>query len=154
MVYLINILQAALAPADLSQSYWRKFVGKTESFQRTTFCAFALWGRWNWSIMAQFHQHSTSNFYTSSFMPILVMHSVEHKHVGRKTWAYFLVVRTSKVGHIFVGETERHQPGTPALCVIRIMRLTHKVRNSKPQKRIPIAREADCTLHKSFDGLS
>ncbi len=75
--------------------------------------------------LGQFHQHSTRSFYASSLKPILLAHGVE-----RKNWAYFLAMYTSKVGHIFVGETEQPllslKNGYRCICAcaIRLVKLT------------------------------
>ncbi len=53
----------------------------------------------------QFHQRSTGSFYASRLTPILLAHGVE-----RKSWAYFVAMHISKIGCIFVGETERRLP--------------------------------------------
>jgi hypothetical protein len=61
-------------------------------------------------------------------MPILLVHRVEQEH---KSWAYFLAVHTSRVGGIFVGETERHLRA-PKNDYRHIWALRHKIGEIDP----------------------
>jgi hypothetical protein len=98
---------------------------------RTCIHSFFLSWRWihpslvrRWCSRGQFHQHSTGSFSASRFMPILRAHSAS---IPRKSWAYFLIMCISKVGHNFVGETKLRQrmpTGTFVLWAIMLVKLT------------------------------
>ncbi len=76
-------------------------------------------------ILGQFYQRSLGSFYASSLTQILLVHGVEHEIL-----AYFVAMRISKAGRIFVGETEQRRcrqrmtTRTFAPYAIRLVKLT------------------------------
>jgi hypothetical protein len=72
---------------------------------------------------APFHQHSTGKKLP---VDLRLSHRSSALSVHHKCRVYILVVHSSKVGYIFVGETDRLQEATSVfvLCAIRLVKLT------------------------------
>ncbi len=88
-------------------------------------------------------------FYASSLTPFLLAHRVHR--VKHKSWAYFLDVHTSKVGRIFVGETERHQRMTTRVFSLFAISLTSKTPQSNIFQEWP---KVSLKTRQSGDGAS
>ncbi len=94
--------------------------------------------------LGQFYQRSLGSFYASSLTQILLAHGVEPK-----IWAYFLAMRISKVGRIFVGETDQRRcrqrmtTRAFALYAIRLVKLTPCVFQNRSRDLFPLLGDFD-----------
>jgi hypothetical protein len=95
----------------VSRCRWKGVILYIICFEITELNSKESWG--------QFHQCSTGSFYARSLTPILLAHGVELR-------AYFVAMCISKVGRIFVGETEWHLL-SPKNDYWHICALRHKV---------------------------
>ncbi len=130
-LYETNRLYRFLFPGCSFFSYflWAQFHHlSTGSFFVRKFCAkpFCAWSKGSTFYLRKNIGANVGEIDSSSLTPILLAHSLE-----RKSCAYFLAMRTRKVGRIFVGETEWHLTAQKN-AYWRICALDHKVGEIDP----------------------